>query len=475
MSLSQTIKPASEAMVDSARLRSNSRIFAAYRDRTRGSAALAEEAKSLLPSGIAHDARHVDPYGIYVERAFGPHKWDVDGNRYVDYFGGHGALILGHNHPKVAAAIAAGLADGTQFGASHPREVGWAKAIMRLVPSIERVRFTSSGTEATLMAVRLARAFTGRGTLLRFKGHFHGWHDHMTSGYSNHFDGSPTPGVLSGITDKSVLVTPGDLAGVESALAGGDIAAIIVEPTGSSFGQVPLQPDFLRAVRMATEKHGTLLIFDEVVTGFRVSPGGAQVAFEIRPDLSSFAKIVAGGMPGAAVGGRRDILDLLDFGAAQATKREKIGHPGTFNANPVSAAAGIAALGMIADLDICARATAKAEKLRETLNSVLAEEGVNWAVYGSFSGFHLFMNEKNHAIDPFTFDPYSLDYTELKSAPAELLNKMRVAMLAHGVDLNPRLGGFTSATHEDGDIAETATAFRAAIRMLRAEGELSAQ
>ncbi len=475
MSASPMSQRASESGVDAASLRSNSRIFAAYRERTPGSAALSDEAKALLPSGVAHDARHLDPYGIYVERARGPHKWDVDGNRYIDYFGGHGALILGHNNPAVTAAVAEALPAGTQFGASHPREVAWARAIMRLVPSVERVRFTSSGTEATLMAVRLARAFTGRGTLLRFRGHFHGWHDHMTSGYSNHFDGSPTPGVLVGIAEKSVLVDPGDLAGVDAALAGGDIAAIILEPTGSSFGQVPLQPDFVRALRTASEKHGALLIFDEVVTGFRVSSGGAQVEFGVTPDLSSFAKIVAGGLPGAAVGGRRDILDLLDFNAMKSAGREKIGHPGTFNANPVSAAAGIAALGLIAETDVCGRANAMAGQLRSALNQVLADEGVPWAVYGTYSGFHLFMNERGHAIDPFTFDPYSIGFEELKSSPAALLNKTRLALLAHGVDLNPRLGGFTSATHEASDIAETAAAFRASLRMLRAEGELPAR
>ncbi|MBN8891540.1 MAG: aspartate aminotransferase family protein [Rhodospirillales bacterium 70-18] len=453
--------------------RTNSRIVAAYRSRTAGSAALAAEAASLFPSGITHDARHVDPYGVYIQRALGPHKWDVDGNRYIDFFGGHGALILGHCHPTVMAAVAEATAEGSQFGASHPREILWAKAIQRLVPSAERLRFTSSGTEATLMAVRLARAFTGRDTLLRFKGHFHGWHDHMTSGYSNHYDGSPTPGVLPGVAQKSILVTPGDLAAVEAALAGNpDIAAIIVEPTGSSFGQVPLTPEFLHGLRRLTTQYGALLIFDEVVTGFRVSPGGAQVAFGITPDLSSFAKIVAGGLPGACVVGRKDILDLLDFAAAARAGREKIGHPGTFNANPVSAAAGIACLTILAETDACAKAAATAATLRDGLNEVLAEAGLKWAVYGTSSGFHLFMNPEGRDITPHKFDPLACTMEELKSQPARLNNRMRLAVLANGVDLNPRLGGFTSATHQASDVAETVAVWREAIRMLRAENEL---
>jgi glutamate-1-semialdehyde 2,1-aminomutase len=453
--------------------RVNSRIVAAYRARTPASADLAAQARDLLPSGIAHDARNVDPYGTYIARALGPHKWDVDGNKYVDYFGGHGALILGHSHPTVTAAAEAALAEGTQFGASHPREIGWARAIQRLVPSAERVRFTSSGTEATLMAVRLARAFTGRQAILRFKGHFHGWHDQMASGYTNHFDGSVTPGVLPDVARQSVLVAPGDLAGVEAALATNpDIAAVILEPTGSSFGQVPVTPEFLHGLRRLTTLHGVLLIFDEVVTGFRVSPGGAQVAFGIRPDLSSFAKIVAGGLPGAAVVGRKDILDYLDFQVSAAAGREKIGHPGTFNANPVSAAAGIAGLTILAETDAVAKAAATAADLRAGLNDALTQAGVPWSVYGTASGFHLFMNPAGRAISPHGFDPGTAGFDELKNQDPRLNNRMRLAMLVNGVDLNPRLGGFTSATHTAADVAETVAAFTEALAMLKVEGEL---
>jgi glutamate-1-semialdehyde 2,1-aminomutase len=452
---------------------SNSGIVAAYTSRTKGSAELAAQAATLFPSGITHDARNLDPYGIYVARAEGPYKWDVDGNRYIDFYGGHGALLLGHRHPAVTAAVTEALAEGTHFGANHPREVRWAQAIQRLVPSVERVRFTSSGTEATLMAVRLARAFTGKDTLVRFKGHFHGWHDHMAGGYTNHFDGTATPGVLSGVAAKTLLLPPGDIEAARDALAANrDIAAVILEPTGSSFGQVPLDAAFTQALRELTAQHGVLLIMDEVITGFRVAPGGAQAAFGVRPDLSSFAKIVAGGLPGAAVAGRKDILDLLDFAAMAAAGREKIGHPGTFNANPLSAAAGIACLGILAETDAVERATATAGRLRLALNEELARAGVNWAIYGTFSGFHLFLNPEGRSVDPLSFDPMQCSLTELKTQPARLASRLRVALLLHGVDTNGRIGGFTSATHTDDDIAETAEAFRNSIAMLRAEGEL---
>ncbi len=451
----------------------NSRIVAAYRERTRRSADLASAAAGLFPSGITHDARHLDPYGIYVERAQGPHKWDVDGNRYIDFFGGHGALLLGHRHPAVTAASDAAMAAGTHFGANHSAEVRWGQAVQRLVPAAERIRFTSSGTEATLMALRLARAYTGRSGLIRFRGHFHGWHDHMTSGYSNHFDGSATPGVLASIAERTVLLDPGAIAQVRAALAADDdIAAVILEPTGSSFGQVPIRPEFLHELRKLTEAHGALLIFDEVVTGFRVSRGGAQVAFDIRPDLSSFAKILAGGLPGGAVAGRRDILDLLDFEATRAAGQEKIQHPGTFNANPVSAAAGAAALGVIAESDANDRADATAASLRTAINDVLASEDVPWAAYGTSSGFHLFMNPHGRPPDRARFDAHDASFAELKEQPAALVRKLRLALLVHGVDVNGRAGGLLSCAHGASDVTETADAFREAVRMLRQEGEL---
>jgi glutamate-1-semialdehyde 2,1-aminomutase len=451
---------------------SNSRITAAFRERTRGSAALAKQAGSLFPSGVTHDARYLEPYGVYIERADGPHKWDVDGNRYVDFYGGHGALLLGHRHPTVMHAVSEALDAGTHFGASHPREVQWASAIQRLVPSAERVRFTSSGTEATLMAVRLARAFTGRATLLRFQGHFHGWHDHMASGYTNHFDGSPTPGVLPGVADKAVLLPPNDIAAVRAVLASNhDIAAVILEPTGASFGQQPIGAEFVQELRRLTEQYGVLLILDEVVTGFRVSSGGAQAAFDVRPDLSSFAKIVAGGLPGAAVAGRKDILDQLDFAVSRHIGREKVQHPGTFNANPVSAAAGTAALTVIAETDACERASRTAASLRAALNEVLAEEGVAWSVYGTYSGFHTFLNPRGDR--PREFDPAALTLADLQAQSKALVNRLRLALLVHGVDVNARIGGFLSATHTADDVTHTADAFRQATRMLKQEGELT--
>jgi len=451
----------------------NLTIEAAYRDHTPGSAALAAQARRLLPSGITHDGRHLEPYGVYVERGEGPHKWDVDGNRYIDYYGGHGALLLGHNHPKVSAAVRSALERGTHFGASHALEVRWAEAIQGLMPSAERIRFTSSGTEATLMAVRLARSFTGRRRILRIRTHFHGWHDHMTSGYQSHFDGAPTVGVLPAVAAQVALADPNDVDGLRALLATDpDIAAAIVEPTGGSFGMVPLAPSFLTALRELTAAHGALLIFDEVVTGFRVAPGGAQAHFGITPDLTTLAKIVAGGMPGGAVAGRADVLASLDFAASAAAGTEKIQHPGTFNANPVSAAAGIAALDVVATTDACDHANASAAALRQAFNEVLAELGVPWAAYGTFSAVHLFTNPKGRALRPADFDPFAIPYAELKARQKAITHRLRIAMLLHGVDLNNWPGAVVSAVLSAQDVADTIDAFRDALRLLRREGDL---
>jgi glutamate-1-semialdehyde 2,1-aminomutase len=450
----------------------NATLTAAYEAMTPGSAALAAKARAVLPSGLAHDSRHFDPYPLYVSRALGPVKWDVDGNKYVDYFGGHGALILGHNHPDVTRAIHAALDRGTHFGACHDAEIRWAELITQMVPSAERVRFTSSGTEATLMALRLARAYTGRSKLVRFRGHFHGWNDHMTSGHINHFDGTATSGVVDGVSDNVLLCDPNDVAGITRIFNDHtDIAAVILEPTGASFGRMPIEPSFLKVLRDLTKQAGTVLIFDEVVTGFRVSPGGVQAALGITPDLTTLAKIVAGGMPGGAVGGRKDILDWLDFEVAKATGHEKIGHQGTFNANPVSAAAGIATLEILASTNACARANAYGTEVRAKMNEVLEDEGVKWAVYGTYSGLHIFTNPDGADIVPSRFDAAAF-IPQMMSKPRgiNMPAQVRMGMLVNGVDLNTAPSGTISAMHGDEEMAITVDAFRSTIRALRREG-----
>jgi glutamate-1-semialdehyde 2,1-aminomutase len=452
----------------------NATLTATYEAMTPGSAALAAKARELMPSGIAHDARHFDPYPLYIQRALGPVKWDVDNNKYVDYFGGHGALILGHNHPAVMQAVHAALERGTHFGACHELEVRWAELITQMVPSAERVRFTSSGTEATLMALRLARAYTGRSKLVRFRGHFHGWNDHMTSGHINHFDGTATSGVVDGVADNVLLCDPNDVDGITRIFNDHkDIAAVILEPTGATFGKMPILPAYLSVLRDLTRQAGTILIFDEVVTGFRVSPGGLQAAVGITPDMTTLAKIVSGGLPGGAVVGRKEILDWLDFKVTKGARREKIAHPGTFNANPVSAAAGIATLEILSTTDACARANAYGTEVRAKMNEVLVEEGVKWAVHGSYSGVHIYTNPDGADIEPGRFDAAAFIPKMIEKPRGEdITGQARMGLLVNGVDMNSGPSGTISAVHGDEEMVITVDAFRSTIRALKREGKI---
>jgi len=452
----------------------NSLIEASYRALTRTSAALDARARKVLPAGLTHDSRTLLPYPIHVDRAVGPRKWDVDGNELVDYFGGHGALILGHAHPTLVEAVTRQIARGTHLGACHELEVEWAELVTRLVPCAERVRFTSSGTEATHLAMRLMRAFTGKPRIVRFIGHFHGWHDQVAGGSNSHFDGSTPAGVLPGVTDGSILVTADDIEPVEALLAErDDIAGVMLEASGASSGQVPLKPGFLERLQAATAKNGVLLMFDEVVTGFRWSRGGAQSRYGVTPDIASLAKIVAGGLPGGAVVGRAEIIDQLDRAAAQAAGREKIGHQGTYNANPLSAAAAIATLSLIEREDICGAAECVAAEIRDGMRTIVIEEDVPWGIYGEASAFEIFQNPAGLPLDPASFDAAELGFSGLKGTKDQSLShRLRIAMITNGVDIRGAPGGLVSAVHGPEEVARTLEAFRKSVRAMKAEGDI---
>jgi len=275
--------------------------------------------------------------------------------------------------------------------------------------------------------------------------------------------------VVPGIASEVLLAPPNDAAAAESILDQPDVAAVIIEPTGASWGQVPVLPEFLHALRRLTAERGILLIFDEVISGFRCSPGGAQQCLGIRPDLTTLAKIIAGGLPGGAVAGRRDVLEGLDFAAAAAAGREKVVHQGTFNANPLAAAAGIATLELVGSTDACQRANDYAARLRQEMRSVVAAEGVPWVVYGTYSSFHIFTNPQQLPISADDIEQGRVDYRTIKSADRALTHKLRVAMSLHGADIFSWPGGPTSAVHTDDDLQTTVDAFREAIRMIQAE------
>ncbi len=442
-----------------------SSILANYIQRHPASAAHIERAVTRLPGGITHDSRHLDPFNLCVTRAEGAYKWDADGNRYVDYVTGHGSLILGHNHPAVIDAVQTQLQLGTHLGGNSVLELEWAERVCEIVPGAEKVRFTSSGTEAVMLAIRLARNFTGRTHLIQFATHFHGWSDSA-------FGGQGSPGLPIALQSLATVLPCGDYAQVEERLRDETVAAVIIETSHPSFFTLDDPAAYLQFLREATEKTGTLLIVDEVVSGFRWAPGGAQEYYGAHGDITSLAKILAGGLPGGAVVGRGDIIDTLSFDPEARGGRAKIVHPGTYNANPLSAAAGVACMGLVADPETQQRANASAAAIRTGMNAALRDAQVPGCVYGAASMFRV-------ALGGDELPPASDLVRPIEGAPAgreatsgPLATALNVGMLLEGVALfNSR--GITSIAHSQEDIDLTVNAFSRTLALMQEEALLS--
>src|SRR6266568_1413396 len=440
-------------------------IDEAFSRRFPRSAELYERSRKAIAGGITHDSRNFVPFPIYIERAEGARKWDVDGNELLDHWMGHGSLLLGHSHPKVTAAVAEQIHKGTHYGACHELEVAWAEQIVRLIPSAEWVRFTMSGTEATMLAIRDARAFTGHDLVIRFAGHFHGWHDYAMAGYQPPFDTSTSTGVPKVVAETMLVAYPNNIESVRQLLDAhpGQVAAVILEPGGGSNGIIPTDVAFLRDLRALTAERGVVLIFDEVITGFRSSPGGAQQLYGVTPDLTTLAKIVAGGLPGGAVVGKRDILDVQTFkGELHHDRFDRVLQQGTFNANPLSAAAGLNALQIVAEGWATEQANKAGEQLRVGLRDCLEKRGVAGAVLGEFSVFQILLGEGMEEAAATT------DVQRLMAGRGAV-NTLRKAMLLNGVDLM-RSGGFTSIVHGDQELNYTINAFDQSLEALQREG-----
>ncbi len=435
-----------------------SALLDTYRAMHPKSAALAERARKVIPGGVTHDGRHLSPFPIYVDRAQGSHKWDVDGHDYVDYWMGHGALFLGHCHPAVVKAIQEQAPRGTHFGASHELEVRWAELISKLIPSAEMVRFTMSGTEATHLAMRIARAATGRPKVVKFHGHFHGWHDGVVAAVNPPFDVPMSSGVPTQILDQLLLCPPNDIKAVDGLLQRGDVAAVILEPAGGQSGSTPTMPGYLQELRALTERHNVVLIFDEVITGFRYAPGGAQQYFGVTPDMTTLAKIVAGGLPGAAVCGKKTLMSLMAHRGDKVWDRsERVAQNGTFNASPVCAAAAIATLELVADGGLHARANKLGDEVRGGLAEVMKRLGVPGTCFGESSIFHVSFEGKPGLAG---FD---------RPRRGDLYQLLRCGLLNNGVDCSS-YHGWISAVHGDEDVARTLAAYEKALAAMAAEG-----
>ncbi|MBI4609655.1 MAG: aminotransferase class III-fold pyridoxal phosphate-dependent enzyme [Candidatus Rokubacteria bacterium] len=435
-----------------------SRVLETYRARHARSLALWERSRRAIPGGVTHDSRHLTPFPIYVEHAAGPRKWDVDGHEYVDYWMGHGALLLGHCHPAVVAALQEQAARGTHLGACHELEVRWAEWVARLVPSAELVRFTMSGTEATHLALRLARAHTGRPKVVKFTGHFHGWHDGVAAGVHPPYEVPFSAGIPEATLDQVLLCPPNDVKAVEGLLERGDVAAVILEPGGGQAGTVPFVSGFLQELRALTSRHSVVLIFDEVITGFRYAPGGAQAYFGVTPDLTTLAKIVAGGLPGGAVAGKREIMQLLAHrGDPGWDRSERVAQQGTFNANPLSAVAGITTLEAVSDGSLQARASKLGEELRSALSEAMKRAGAPGAVFGEVSIYHVSFDGR----------PGLAGFDQPRRA--DLYRVLRCALLNNGVDCS-MFHGWVSAVHTEEDLSLTVQGYARAFDAMVADG-----
>lgn len=392
------------------------------------SAALFERARKVIPGGVNSPVRAFKAVGgepVFLARGKGARVWDVDGNEYLDHCGSWGPLILGHaNEPVLAAAIGAAK-DGSSFGAPTEREVLLAETIAKAIPSIERVRLTSSGTEATMSAIRVARAFTGRDAILKFEGCYHGHSDSLLAAGAG--SGLATLGIPSspGVTEgaaRDTLTSPfNDLGAARAVFAewGRDIAAVIVEPVAANMGVVPPEPGFLEGLRELCDRHGTLLLFDEVITGFRMAFGGAQSVFDICPDLSTFGKVMGGGFPCAAFGGRADLM-------SQLAPTGPIYQAGTLSGNPVAVAAGSATLALAAMLDPYRQLEQTATTLADGLRERFERSGIPVTINRSSSLFSVF----------FTEGPVR-NFQDAKRADHERFARFFHHMLSSGVYLPP--------------------------------------
>ena len=335
-----------------------------------------DAARRVIAGGVNSPVRAFRAVGgrpVFIARGSGACVWDLDGNRYIDYLGSWGPLILGHAHPRVVEALSAAVRDGTSFGAPTERETRLAETICSAMPSIERIRFVNSGTEATLSAIRLARAATGRPCVVKFAGCYHGHVDALLvqAGSGSMTFGTPSsPGIPEGVTRDTLVARYNDSAGLsEMVEAHGDrIAAVIVEPVAGNMGVIPADPTFLRTLRTLCDDKGIVLIFDEVMTGFRVAWGGAQALAGVRPDLTTLGKIIGGGMPVGAYGGRRDLMD-------QVSPDGPVYQAGTLSGNPLAMACGLATLEVLSEPGVYERLEQTAGALADGLRRAAGERG----------------------------------------------------------------------------------------------------
>lgn len=406
------------------------------------------EAQHFIPGGVNSPVRAFNGVGgtpLFIERANGAYIYDVDGKAYIDYVGSWGPMVLGHNHPAIRTAVIKAVEKGLSFGAPTADEVEMAKFVTELVPSMDMVRMVNSGTEATMSAIRLARGYTARDKIIKFEGCYHGHADCLLvkAGSGALTIGQPnSPGVPADFARHTLTCTYNDLSSVREAFEKHphDIACIIVEPVAGNMNCIPPSADFLPGLRSLCDEFGALLIIDEVMTGFRVAPGGAQAHYDVEPDLTCLGKIIGGGMPVGAFGGRGEIMEKL-------APTGPVYQAGTLSGNPIAMAAGLACLHEIAQPGVHQRLTELTDMLADGLCEKAREAGIPFVVNHVGGMFGLF----------FTDAPAVTCYQDVMNCDVERFKKFFHLMLQQGIYLAPSAfeAGFMSVAHSDEDIRKT--------------------
>jgi len=407
-----------------------------YVSKTLKSKKLYERAQKVLPAGVSYAIRYFEPYPFYTIQAKGCKLYDVDGNEYIDFWLGHTALILGHSPPAVMNAVKKQIDIGTHFGTSHELEIKLAEQVAKMVPSAEMTRFTNSGTEANMYATRLARAYTGKSKILKFEGGWHGGYDALHVGVKPPFDVPESAGLTNGAVQHTVLAPFNDLEKARERMKNNDVAAVIIEPVLGSGGGIPAEKQFLKGLRELCNEHDALLIFDEVITGFRLAPGGAQQYYNVKADLTVFGKILGGGFPVGAFSGRKEIMERLN---PLIYPRPKYSfHGGTFTANPITMAAGLATLKILEDGRSIAEINKAGDKIRKEIANIFEPNNINAQVTGAGSLFGVhFTNKPVRNVS----DAYNADRKKLVD--------YHLHLIAKGVFFLPTHMGALSTKHRN--------------------------